>query len=368
MNIAIVVKSDGLEYDDRVRKTAIALSQSSYVKIFIVQDDNKSDVGKTSYGIDYESLRLTTRAKLPSAKFLFLKTFEFYFKLVRRLKEFDAIWYNEEKTFLFPLLAPKSQVFIWDNHEIPMTFTKGWKRKLFNIIEKKSKKMLHANPQRIRYLEEIGLLKYPEKHTFIHNYPDERFVNSDDIPSSFEQFNSWLESDKYVYLQGLNTPGRKPYNSIASVLQMTNYKLVVVGRVDDEEKNRLQNDFPDLNKRVYFMGMVPQLSIPSLLKHAEFTLVLYETTKPNNKYCEANRMYQAMALGVPVIVGCNPSMKEVVADKYGIALESDGSDFNELKKAVDTLVRNREYYKKNCMDYADEYIWRNSFVDINWFK
>jgi glycosyltransferase involved in cell wall biosynthesis len=368
MKIAIVVKSTGVEYDDRVRKTAIALSHEAKVKIFIVQDDNNAYVGKTTYGIEYETLKLWTRDKLPRAKFLFIKTLEFYYKLVGRLKEYDAIWYNEEKTFLFPLLASKNQVFVWDNHEIPMAFANGWKRLFFWIIEKKAKKMLHANPQRIEYLKEIGLIKYPDKHLFFHNYPDAAFVNSTETPPLLEDFKRWVGKNEYVYLQGLNLKGRKPYNTISSVLRMTTYKIVVIGNVDAEELSQLQKDYPEFNERVYLYGMVPQLSIPALLKHAVFSIVLYDVQKPNNKYCEANRMYQAMALGVPVIVGCNPSMKEVVAERCGIALKSDGSDFEELCSAINKLTSNIDFYKNNCQEHAGEYIWKDSFVDINWFN
>lgn len=368
MKIAIVVKSTGVEYDDRVRKVALALSKEAIVKIFIVQDDNSACAGETSYGINYESIRLISRDRLPHARFLLIKTIEYFFKLAGRLKEYDAIWYNEEKTFLFPLLAPKSQIFIWDNHEIPMKFTKGWRRKLFQIIETKSKKMLHANPQRIEYLKEIGIIKQPAKHTYIHNYPDNCFVKSIDKPSCYNELKTWLGGEKYVYLQGLNSTGRRPYNSIASVLSVTNYRVIVVGTVDPSEKKHLVDDYPDLNTRVYFCGMVPQLSIPSLLKDAEFTLVLYDTAKPNNKYCEANRMYQAMSLGVPVIVGCNPSMRDVVDGNCGIALKSDGADLKELKDAVQEMQKNLNVFKGRCLSSSGQYIWNDSFVNINWFK
>lgn len=368
MRIAIVVKSSGVEYDDRVRKVAVALSKGAEIKIFIVQDDNIASMGQTSYGVNYESIKLVTRDILPRACFLFVKTIEFYIRLFKILKEYDAIWYNEEKTFLFPLLASKKQVFIWDNHEIPMTFVKGFRKRLFWIIENKAKKMVHANPQRIAFLNEIGLLKHPEKHLFIHNYPDEVFVGSTVVPPGFETFETWLGGNDYVYLQGLALKGRKPYNTIASVLTSTPYKVVIIGKVDVEELNRLQESFPDFKDRVYLYGMVPQLSIPVLLRSAVFSIVLYSTEKPNNKYCEANRMYQAMSLGVPVIVGCNPSMREVVSGHYGIALDSDGSDLEELCSAIHRLTDSISFYKQNCLIHAGEYIWRDSFVDINWFK
>lgn len=367
-SIAVVVKSTGIEYDDRVRKISMALSKSYYVKIFIVQDDNSERKGKTSYGIDFESIKLSLRDRLPHGKFLITKTLEFYFKVKNKIKSFDYFWYNEEKTFLFPLLAPRSQVFVWDQHEIPERFCTGIKKIFFHIIEKKCRLMFHANPQRIDYLNSIGLIKLPEKHKVIHNYPDKECVFSTKKPSCYNQFNDWLGNKEYVYLQGLNEPQRRPFNSVSAVLDNTNYNIFVAGYFDENEKNKLIKKYPNLFDRVFFAGLVPQLTIPSVLREAKFTIVLYETASPNNKFCEANRMYQSMALGVPIIVGENPSMAEVVDEVYGIALKTDGSDLNELGCAVRELCNHLNEYQLNCKEHADDYLWSESMVPMNWME
>ena len=365
-SIAVVVKSAGIEYDDRVRKVSLALSRHFYVKIFIVQDDNSECEGKTSYGIDYESIKLKLRDRLPQAKFLVLKTLEYYFKVVKRIKGFDYYWYNEEKTFLFPLLAPSNQIFVWDQHEIPMLFCHGFKRKLFNMIEKKCRLMFHANPQRIDYLMSIGLLKEPQKHRFIHNYPDKECVMSSLLPPCYEEFKAWLNNSEYVYLQGLNSSKRKPFNSVCAVLDNTDFKVFVAGYFEEGEKRRLLEKYPALTERVFFAGLVPQLTIPSILREAKFTIVLYETATPNNKYCEANRMYQAMAMGVPLIVGENPSMADVVHGTYGIALKSDGSELSELNQAVKDITRNLNHYRNNCLAHSNDYLWSQDMVPLDW--
>ncbi|MCI1785960.1 MAG: glycosyltransferase [Bacteroidales bacterium] len=367
--IAIVVKSEGLEFDDRVRKVCLALHKNFYVKIFIVQDNNEEKAkGVTSYGIGYEAIKLKTRNCLPRAKFLFIKTLEFYFRVKPLLKDFDFIWYNEEKTFLFPLLASRKQKFIWDQHEIPMLFCIGWKRKIFQIIERKAQKIIHANPQRIEYLKSINLIKHPEKHDYVHNYPDNEYIRSTSIPKCYDNFIHWLKGERYVYLQGLNAKDRFPFNSIASILNVTDNKIIVVGNVENEAKSSLINLYPRLKERVFFAGMVAQLDIPILMKNAQFTIVLYENAKPNNRYCEANRMYQAMSLGVPIIVGNNPSMAEVVKDKYGIVLKSDGADIKELENAILILNKDFSFYKYNCKIDSKKYVWNDNMIKTEWLK
>lgn len=365
--IAVIVTGSGLEYDDRVRKESLALSKKYYVKIFILLNNNNKEVGKTSYGIDYESIRLVSKERLPHGKFFFIKGIEFYLRLAPILKDFDYVWANEESTFMFPFLSKKGKS-IWDLHEVLTGWDKGWRKLVYRVAEKKALRIIHANPQRIRYQIENGMIGIPDKHDYIHNYPDAEFVNSILCPQYYENFKKWLNGSKYVYLQGLQFAGRYPYNTISSILDATDYKIVVVGRLDKDELTKIQSQYPNFDSRVYRGGMTEQLAIPALLKDAEFTVVLYSITNANNRYCEPNRMYQAISLGVPVIVGCNESMAEVVNNKYGIAMRTDGSNANELKNAVQEMNANLSFYKKNCMLHCCEYIWSDNLVKFEWIE
>lgn len=366
--IAVIVKTTGLEYDDRVRKVSKALSNKFEVRIFVLLDNNLKSKGVTSYGIEFESVKLTSRKILPNAKFLSIKVIEFYLKLRNKLKSYDYIWANEEDTFIFPLLAKKN-TFIWDLHEIHSFFLSGYKRYIYQYIERKSLKIVHANPERINYLINNSLIQLPEKHAYVHNYPDRVFVNSQEKAPFYNKFVSWLADEEYIYIQGINGEDRFPYNTLSSIMDKTNYKIIVVGKIEPNSLKLLQNNYKEiLNTRVYFAGMVDQLSIPTLLKNARYTIVLYEITKPNNRYCEANRLYQAISLGVPVIVGINDTMANLVKNKFGIVLNSDGNDINELYKAISQLKENYREYKSNCVSNSKNYIWKDEFVDFDWFK
>lgn len=366
--IAIIVKTSGLEFDDRVRKVSIALSKKYNVKIFVLLNNNTFLQGITSYGVEFESIKLLSREVFPSTKFLTIKMLEFYCRLRNKIRNYDYIWANEESTFIFPLLSKKNS-FIWDLHEIPNRFITGYKRIIFQYIERKSLKIVHANPQRIKFLAEKFVINKPEKHDYIHNYPDETFIDSYEKPSIYNDFISWLSNDKYIYLQGLFGAARFPYNTIASIIEQTEYKILVVGNVHPESLLNLKKEYGDkIKKRLFNAGMVNQLAIPILLKKSIFSIVLYETSKPNNRFCEANRLYQSISLGVPVIVGKNESMSEVVQGKYGIVMKTDGSDINELKESIDKLSSDIEFYKSNCIKHSKDYIWKDEYVNYDWFN
>jgi hypothetical protein len=365
-NIAIVLRTVGLEYDDRVRKECIALSKIANLKIFVTFENNAKEEGYTSYGIPYKSFKLTTRERIPSGKLLLVKAFEFYLKVKPYLKEFDLIWAHEEYTFLFPLFAPRGK-FIWDLHEIPAMFTKPIMKNFFNYIENKSKAIIHANPQRIKYLIENAYIKYPIKHSSIRNFPDNNFLVSNVLPNNYTEFKEWLGDKDYVYLQGLTLADRFPYNSIASVLDASDLNIVVVGTFEDLEAiESLRNKYGvELNRRVFFAGRANQLAIPAFLRDAKFSIVLYNIDDPNNRYCEANRFYQAINYGIPVIVGCNESMADIINDyNVGIALQSDGRDLDDLKKSIVSLQAQNDFYKNNATKHGSRFLWDETSLNI----
>ncbi|MDA8934599.1 glycosyltransferase [Flavobacteriales bacterium] len=362
-NIAFVLRTIGLEYDDRVRKEATALSKIAKVTIYVNFADNRKESGITNYGIPYKSFTLKTREKLPSSKYLFIKAIDFFLQVRPYLNNSDIVWSHEEYAFMFPLLLNKNKS-VWDLHEIPFRFEKGLMKKVFQFIEYNSLFLIHANKFRIEYLKKQGVISNLDKHFHIHNYPDGKFLNSDKVSAKFMEFKKWVGSDKYVYLQGLTVKERFPTNSIKSILDITDYKIVVIGPFDKTSKDKLSEEFSiELDTRVFFVGLEDQVVIPSYLKNAEFTVVLYDSKKPNNLYCEPNRLYQAISLNVPVIVGNNPPMKEVVMENnFGIVIEDDGNDLLKLNEAVSKMLDNKYFFDKNLKSKSKYFRWDDKHV------
>ena len=366
--IAIIARTSGLEYDDRIRKECITLSRKADLKIFINFTDNRKEKGVTSYGISYESFKLKTRDRLPSSKFLFVKSLEYYLQVKNQLNEYDYIWSHEIYTYIFPLLGSAKRKYVWDQHEIPARFLKPILKQIFRFIESKCIYMIHANEYRKEYLIQQNLIKSSEKHKVIKNYPDDKFLdvcNSSD-KKKYKLFLKWLQEDEYVYLQGLSTNRRYPLNTIEAILQETNLKIVVIGGIDETAKKSLTEKYGDqLNNRIYFRGMVDQLDIPMYIKGSRFSIVLYDIITPNNKFCEPNRMYQAIVLGVPVIVGCNEPMKDIVEKyQFGIALNHDGKDLDDLKNQIKRLEYKIEHFKKNIQSKKYKIMWKNQEFEL----
>jgi len=372
--IAVVLSTGNIENDDRIRKEIISIQKMDnfQVKIFAKVNENIKKDGITTYGTPYKQLYLKSRDIFPSAKFLAFKILEMYFRLHKELKQYDIIWCADEAMFIFPLLI-KNKPIIWDLHEIPQLFLKNnFTKKLFHFLERKCNFIIHANQYRLNYLIEEKVVLLPNKHFIIHNYPDRDFIKSTLLPPSYQEIRQWLNHSKYVYLQGISDSSRYPYNSIASILQSTDLKIVITANpIKNNLREKLIAEFGNqFIERVYFTGMLDQLYTPSIIKDAVFSMIYYKIDAPNNRYCEANRFYQSLAFGVPVICGCNESMKEII-DIYhcGIALKSDGSDLAEIKIAIKYLLDNYEYYSANAMAVKDLFIWddKNIFDLLSMF-
>lgn len=357
--IAFVAYVSRLEYDDRIRKEALTLSKSGQVKIFVAQTNNKESEGVTAYGIPYKTFRLKTRDKLPSAKLLLVKATEFYWRVRKYLTDYDIIWVHEVEPFLFPLLLRKTKI-VWDLHEIPEPFEKNIvMKKLFRFIEKKCMRLVHANNYRIDYLIREGLIKTPEKHLAIRNYPDTQFELSTLKDEKYDEFKKWLGDTDFIYLQGLTAKARFPLQTIEAVMKADSFKAVVVGQFDVQAHEHLSKLYGDrLYQKIFFRGMVDQLAIPNYIKGSSLSIILYDITIPNNRYCEPNRMYQSIVFQKPVIVGCNEPMSELVTKYgFGIALKSDGSNIAEITDAIHTILNNYDFYVENIKKHKNKILW-----------
>ena len=366
--IAVVCRTaDSLELDDRIRKECISLSKSYDVFIFVVFEDNRAEEGTTSYGVGFKSFALKSKKKYRTGGALLVKAWDFYKTVKPYLIGFDYIWAAEEYTFLFATFAPKGKL-IWDLHELPsLMMNNPLTRILFHYIEKKSKRIIHANEERIDYLMQTGMVKKRDKHVSIHNYPDRRFLESQDQCNRYGAFMDWLNGEDYIYLQGLSLPSRYPCNTIKALLNKTTQKILVVGRFDSSVESQLRTEFGTLfGERVFMMGAIPSLQIPVLMKNALFSVVFYNTDSPNNRYCEANRFYNAISLGVPVIVGCNESMANICRQYgVGVSIETDGRVLEDIEKGIIRMTNDYNSIKQHCIENIDLFRWKDGFVLSN---
>lgn len=349
-NIALVLYTHGLDYDDRIRKEILSI-KSLYsnvdFKIFAVEPKNREEEGITSYGVAYRVPYLKSRDQYASGTHTLLKAWDFYKTIKKDLKVFDAVWCADPETFIFVLMLHGKPI-AWDLHELPLVFMRNPVMKmLFKYLECKCNVMVHANESRLKYLETIGMVRHPEKQFVLRNYPQFNEIDTE-YDEVYNDFVKWLGEDKCVYLQGIVSTARADMESIQAVLAIPNLKAVVVGSIQPKRMEELKQRFDEvvLAERIYFTGRIKQLKTPQYIRKCCIALVFYKNTSPNNWYCEPNRLFQNVINGNPVVVGNNPPMKEFVeANHYGVSVDTDGSDVEKIVEGIKSILDNPNDYK-----------------------
>lgn len=367
-NIALLLYTSGLDYDDRIRKEILTIKKlfpGVNFKIFAVEHKNREESGTTSYGVPYRIHFLKSREKYASGTHTLAKAWDFYKSVREELKEFDAIWCADIETFLFVFLAHGKPV-LWDLHELPARFMHNPIMKLlFRHLERKCRVMMHANEARLNLLDSMGLVSNRKKHFVLRNYPQFNEIDTE-YDDKYRQFDLWLGNSKCVYLQGVNDANRAAFESIDAVMSFPEIKAVVVGNFEQKILARLKEKYgDDLSHRIFFTGMVKQLKTPQYIRRCFMSLVFYKNTSPNNFYCEANRFYQNIINGNPVVVGNNPPMRELI-ERYGfgVSIDDDGSDVEAIIAGIKQLMSQYDDYKANIDKNKQHLLW-DSQVDTH---
>lgn len=361
-SIALVLYTQGLDYDDRIRKEMLSimtLYPNVKFKVFAVEPDNREEEGVTSYGVPYHIPYLKSRDKYPSASHTLAKALDFYQSIKKELKGFDALWCADIETFPFVLLT-RGMPILWDHHELPLFFVGNpLKKALFRYLERKVKVMVHANEPRLEYLTSQGMIKHPEKHFVLRNYPQFNEIDSE-YDETYHSFSEWLNNDKCVYLQGIVSKQRADIESIEAILSIPDLKAVIVGNTRPDLKKELLLKYTEkeLADRLFFTGRIKQLKTPQYIQRCFLSLAFYKNTSPNNWYCEPNRLFQNLINGNPVVVGNNPPMKELV-DKYGVGIcaKTDGSDATQIVIALKLLIDNYKEIKQCVVENRQQWLW-----------
>lgn len=361
-NIALVLYTSGIDYDDRIRKEILSIKKmysNIDFKIFAIDPTNREEEGITSYGIPYRIPYLKSRAKYASGTHGFLKAWDFYKTIKKDLRTFDAVWCADPETFIFILMLHGKPI-VWDLHELPLAFIGNPIMKLlFRYLERKCNAMVHANNARLQFLYTKGFIKHLDRQFYLRNYPQFNEIDTE-YDETYNKFIEWKGEDKCVYLQGISNANRADIESIEAVLSIKGLKAVVIGKIQPDRMKIMFDTFGEevLKNRVFFTGQIKQLKTPQYIKQCISSLVFYKNSSPNNWFCEPNRMFQTIINGKPIIVGNNPPMKEFVeGNVLGICIDTDGADVKKIIGGLEHLISNYNDYKINVQKYSNQILW-----------
>lgn len=342
-DVLMLLKCNGLEYDDRVRKECLSLlGVGLTTEIHVIEDSNSAARGEIySSGSKFVKHRLMSRRFFSGNKFLLLKLIEFFFRIYRvSVFKRRVVWLHDPLMFVFvPYFALLRKLnrcdrIVWDQHELPPSFMieNPIFRRFYISALSLADVRVHANVERGQYLND----KLGTSFNFdvLNNFVDEEFANepTQELPSELKE---WLENKEFVLLQS-GAYHERCFDSVAKAIALCDgvFKCVVVGGTNIDF-DYYRKEFPDFDDKFYFVGMVPQIRLVDYIDRALVSLILYQSSAMNSWLCEPNRLYQALCRGTRVIVGNNPTMKNLIENSgCGTVLPDDGSNCQYIHSAL----------------------------------
>jgi hypothetical protein len=368
------IKTKSILSDGRLLKWVDSLEAADiHSSIVVLEDENEESELIIGNSTKVEKIKLQSR-KLFQKKGsgFFLKIPEYSFKSFRRFlssKE-DVVIFHDNQHYLTLMLLFIFKQFnkkkiIWDLHELPHSifFKTYLTRKFLCKLYEKCHIVIHTNQQRYEFLH--SKIKFTEKnHVILNNYPEIEYIQSVKKENS-STINDWLNGEQYILWLGAATKTRCFDTVFEAYKQYSkSYKLIILGAISEElEQLILINN---LSTRIW-SSYVNQSEIINFIDNASFSIVLYKNNSPNNLYCEPNRVYQLLSRKIPVIVGNNPRLSEMVKNKnFGIVLENDGSNSKSMLEAFDLMIQKHTYYKETLKNtkFETTFSWEQQFSNV----
>ncbi len=359
--VLMALKTQNLKNDQRVLKEINSLTKhGADVEVFVAKNCNMT---QDQLGFPMHNVSIVGGAATTNIIFQLIGVLQFYIKFFLFIwnKKYDKFWICDPIMFglvgLSKILKKKTTI-IWDHHELPP----GWFLKnkalmyFFRRAYLKADIVIHTNESRKNYLEEMLGCKATRSY-IISNYPDSLNLNSDKLDDLSEEW--MLQNNKFVYLQNSLQENRCGQQAISAAIAL-GYKVFHAGKTNHDYIEKYNLGSEDL----YCAGYLSVSQINRVLEKCSFTIILYKKTSLNQTFCDANRLYQAMSLGVPIVHGNNPTLVDATQDYINsIYLAGDGSDRQTIEIAISKLLngiseRQPKHFYWSSYDYIFDQVVR----------
>ena len=353
----LFLRSNPVAPDPRVAKEAQALADAGY-KVGVVAWDRTGELPKveeTPFGL-VERLAIKGSFRSGLANLLPLVRFNLalLWHLIKRRSTYDAIHACDFDTVLPALVAAKllgkKVVYdVFDFYADMLRATPGW---IKSIIKKVDLRLMGwvdavilADESRVKQIQGAR----PKRLTFIYNSPpiEDPFPLPPAPPPLRIAYVGLLQKERGI-LQVIELLRRHP-----------EWELDLGGFGGDEEEiRRAVADLPN----VRYHGRVPYEKALELMSNAHLLFATYDPSIPNHRYSSANKLFEAMAIGRPIVVARDTGMDQLV-QQYALGFVVEYGNLAALEDAFARvaswdLQRFEEFSQKAQEVYVTRFAWR----------
>lgn len=333
MTNIIIIASNSIIYDSRVKKIARSLSKRYSTKILGWNRESVSIDRLNPNDPHIELFNLKTPFNTPSLIFYFplfwawvlLMLFKFRPKIIHAC-DLDTIF----PCHAYKLIFRKKVVF--DVHDrYAMAFIPPKFRKLCLIVNFIEETLARRSDVLVTIGEKLlGTFKNrPSHYEIIMNCSEDRSFGRDQLSERVH--------DKDILTltyTGNITKTRGLKQMLEAIKDLKGVEFVVAGRViDDELYRELLRE-----SNVKYKGLVPTHHAEDLQSRSDVVVSLYDLRVPGNNFSMGNKLFEAMRYGIPII--SNVSTELINETNCGIVVDFDRVD--QIRAAIVKLKGNVE--------------------------
>ncbi|MGC9124882.1 MAG: glycosyltransferase family 4 protein [Caldisericaceae bacterium] len=358
----IFLRSNPVYPDPRVEKEALSLSKNGF-KVIIVAWDREDKFPSYESKVFADIYRLKVKADfgtgLKNVKHLLKWQLALLLWLAKNRNRFSCIHACDFDTIIpalvCKLLYKKKVVYdIFDFYadmlrNVPNTLKKII-RKIDLFLIGIADTVIIADESRLKQVEG----SHPKKLVIIYNSPaqysvSERGREIKDIGKSYDLIISYV---------GLLQHERGILEMIKVVKKNKNWKLNLGGFGGDEEIIRQYCESAD---NIVFFGRVPYQKTLEIYAESDVLFATYDPSIPNHRYSSANKLFEAMMLGKPIIVARNTGM-DLTVQKYNLGFVIDYGDEAQLEDVLKRVelwdsITKRDFAERVSSLFEENFSW-----------
>ena len=358
----IFLRSTSIKNDSRVIKEAECLKKNGF-DVSILGWDRDGFFGDNSKleveGIEIPVKVFERKAEYGAGMKSIFKLLQFQIWLICNLlknrKNIDVIHACDLDTALPAKLVAKFykkkmvyDIFDYyiDSHHVPKKIERKIENMEINVINSADITII-CTDQRKEQIKKAN----PKKCIVIYNTPK---IDQDNISQGIiKSSNNKL---KIVYV-GILQGNRLLKELGEEIKEYPDFELHIGGF------GKLQKYFLELSEKynnVFYYGQMKYEDVLRLEKDATVLFATYNPEIPNHRYSAPNKLYEAMALGKPIIVCKNTGIDEIVGNEnIGFCISYNEKKFIEsIKKLSDNNKLQKQFSDNAKKLYNEKYSWK----------
>ncbi|MCC7466524.1 MAG: glycosyltransferase [Saprospiraceae bacterium] len=348
MRVVLTVTND-LTYDQRMHRICTALASNGYQVTLVGR------LLPNSVSLDEKPYR-QLRFKLPFQKgFAFYAVYNLRLFMYLLFAKYDAVCSIDLDSVpaggLAALIRRKKRIF--DAHEyfteVPEVVNRPWVKAIWAMVARIFLPLYQGAYTVGPGLADIFRKVYGMEFSVIRNVP--KYISPmPKTPST---------GRKMLLYQGALNEGRGIETMLSAMQQLPDFQLVLAGEGDLSVKLRQLAEQYGLNDRVYFLGYVKPDALKDVTHKAWLSLNLLENKGLSYYYSLANKFFDSVQAGVPVLTMDFPEY-QALNREYEVAVLIKELKVEEVVNAVQQISEDPVRYNllcNNCIQAAKIWNW-----------